>query len=253
MVSCALCGGQLSSLSQKRASDGYICKDCFELLPKSMHNNISKYSIANLKTIIEYREDLDISEFSPTASFGKLHIDEIHGLFAISEKLDSEGIPVDKTDIFHCLDLREVGLTPTNPTADRSEKVFCDVELHCWFNRPDLSFVTTVKKKVNCPSKRVDKTHLDWDYPGDLIMFMKMFNQMLTNAQDKYTKQYINQFPDQRSVEIYKAQSLFMLADGYDINLLNEQKDRLLSAFNDIPECVKIINNSYNLLVETLG
>lgn len=252
MALCALCEKPLSSLSQKRISDGYICKNCFDLLPKSMRNNITKYNSSNLTTILDYNKNLDISMFSPTASFGNLHIDEIHGLFAISEKLDNEGMPVDKTDIFHCLDLREVGLTPTNPVADKTGKVFCDVELHCWFNKPDLSFTIPIKKKVNCPSKRVDKSHLEWDYPGDLIMFMKMFNQMLQNAQDKYMKQYVEQFPDRHSVEIFKAQSLFMLADGYDIDILNSQRDRLMKAFHDIPECSKIIDDSYNLLLDTL-
>ena len=252
MALCALCERQLSSLSQKRISDGFICKDCFELLPKSMRNNIIKYNTKNLLTIIDYNKNLDISSFSPTASFGKLHIDEIHGMFAISEKLDNDGMPIDTTDIFYCLNLREVGLTPTNPTVDKTGKVFCDVELHCWFNKPDLSFVVPIKKKVNCPSKRVDKTHLEWNYPGDLIMFMKMFDQMLKNAEDKYDKHYAELFPNARAVEIYKAQSLFMLADGYDINILNSQRDRLMRAFHDIPECSKIINDSYNLLVETL-
>jgi hypothetical protein len=175
-------------------------------------------------------------------------------LFAISDKLDENDQPIDKTDIFYCLDLRDVGITPTNPTASGT-KVLIDVELHCWFDYPNLSFKTTIKNKVPCLTKQVKKDgkiYLDYDTPGDLTMFINMFNQMIQTAQEKYQQQFEPKFASKYTLDIFKAQTLFMLADGYTLDIINSQRDRLMKSFHDIPECSKIIDNAYNLLIESL-
>lgn len=252
MGQCILCESEISIISQKKILNGFICKGCYDKLPKSIKNNLIKYHSDNLKTISNYMDNLNKKIFFPTASFGNLHIDEIHGLFAIEENLKENFNPQELTDIFYCLNLKEVGLNATNVAVDKSNSVICDFELHCWFEYPECSFTVPVKKKAKCISKRSGKD-ISYELPGDYFIFLNLFNQMLDNARKKYEEQNKSKFISKSNFDKFKAETLFMLSDGYDINEIQKQVEILKSAFRDFPNYLSIIEQAYYILFDSLN
>lgn len=241
----------MSALSQTKILDGSICKICVNKLPKSIRKNLHKYSLSNLETITDYMDSLNKDLFFPTASFGSLHIDEIHGLFAISEKLDDNDYS-NLTDIFYCLNLIDVGLTPTNVKVDKRNQVYCDFELHCWFKYPECSFTVPIRKNVKCPSKNKNKTELTYEMPGDYHIFLKMFNQMLDTARQKYKEMTEPQFISKSRFDLFKAETMFMLSDAYDRKEVETQKDILMGAFEGQENYQSIIMHAYHLLMNNI-
>lgn len=250
-MECALCNMEMKRHMQK-ILDGCICKDCMGRLPHSIHKNIMKYSRQNLATIVDYMGNLQKKQFVPTASFGSLHIDEIHGLFVVQENLKDNFVAEELTDMFYCLSLKEVGLTPTNVAVDKSNQVTCDFELHCWFEYPECSFVVPVRKKVKCPTKRKNKSELTYEMPGDYQIFLKMFNQMIETAKKKYEEESEGKFLSQPAFLLFKAETMYMLGDGYDRDDVERQKDTLLSAFEGQAEYESLIMQAYHILMNRL-
>lgn len=251
-MECTLCSQEMSKLSQIRVSNGFICKNCLKRIPKSIKDNLTKYSIENLTTIVNYMDALDRKDFTITASFGSLHIDEIHGLFVIEDDIKKVKDVNEFTDMFYCLDLREVGLTPTNPTQSGSN-VLCDFELHCWFDYPECSFTIPIKKKAKCNVKRLNSKEIQYEYPGDYFIFMNMFNQMLETARKKHRERNKEHFVSKTHLDLFKAHTLFMLSDAYDIQEVESQRNKLLKAFQGETEYISIINQAYNILLNALN
>lgn len=252
MGQCVLCEAETSIISQKKIWNGFICKGCFDKIPQSIKNNLTKYHSDNLKTILNYMDNLNKKIFFPTASFGSLHIDEIHGLFAIEENLKENFNPEDFTDMFYCLSLKEVGLNATNVSLDKSNNVICDFELHCWFEYPECSFTVPVKKKARCPSKRNGKD-ISYELPGDYFIFLNLFDQMLNTARKKYQEQNEPKFISKSSFNRFKAETLFMLGEGYNIDDVKKQYGILKHAFEGFPNYLSIIEQAYYILSDSLN
>lgn len=250
-VQCGLCNGEISRFSAKKTKDGVLCRECAERLPKAVTGSLSSYTLAGLQTIEEYMKHLRKDLFTPTASFGCLHIDEIHGLFAVEERLSDD--VKDLTDIFYCLNLKEAGLVPANVSTDRRGNVFCDFELHCCFEYPQCSFKVSVRKKVKCPSHRKNKSEISYEMPGDYCIFVKMFDLMIESARKKYEYSSQEHFMSFSKFQLFKAKTLFMLPDGYNLDDVIRQKEILIKAFQNQKTYMDIIQEAYFILTDSIG
>lgn len=263
---CILCGAATNLLKRKKTKDGMVCSVCMSHIPKSIKNDIKNYSFEDLRDIVSWVEEYQpkyIKKFEETASYGNLHIDEYHGLFAICEKkqLVDGNIPDSCVDIFHCLDLEDVGIATKHANANENS-VNIDVELMCVLSQPSISFKKIIKSNVSCAVKRINSETLQYSEPEGLSIFRNMFNQMYKTALEKYNFHTQNDFLTKHDIEVFAAKSLFMLEDGYTKEELKQQRNRMLKVFhpdesrNDttlMAEYTKKINDAYKLLVKQEG
>lgn len=255
MAQCMMCGKQMSMFNQIRLADGYICKSCSEKLPPVLKSKIGGYSLRTVETILRYSENPLFQKFNETAKYGKLHIDEMHGLFLVSE--NSEKITEqDKKSIFYVLDLSNVGLYCTNPRLFRGS-VAVDIKYDCEFEPLGFNFSIDIKQQVFCASKKIQGgTRLEWDEPGDFSMFRNIFNQMIRNESDKFNKRYQSVFMTKSELDVFKARCLFMFEDGEAFTSadLKTRRNSLMKTFHtDVSAnpalCAQRINEAYRVLL----
>lgn len=254
---CNICDKELTAFNKRKIYDGFICKDCCGKLPKVTLNQISNLRHFEIMDLIENTEREKLKKFEATASYGKLHIDEFNGLFAISDKLDKDGKPMNSRDIFKCTDLMEAGVYCVKPTVTKNNKVICNIEFKFRLIRPVIDVKLTLKVGTACFSKRTDSNHLEWDEPGDLSMFRNMFNQMLRTENEKYANPLRDYFLNPENVELFKAKTLFMVDDEYTEEEIRSQRKRLMKVYHpdadeNTSEYAKKINEAYRLLLGKL-
>lgn len=235
MAQCRYCNGDV--LLGKPILDGVICKECYSRIPKVTWPFISGYSAQDISLLIGMKGSG--KTFEPTATYGKLQIDELHGLFAIEYKGE---LPV-----FDCLELDEMGIYCVKPSADRNNSVYCDVEFGCKFQNSNIKLRVELKNHVNCHSHRKDSTHLEWEEPGDLSLFRNMFMQMYDDARAKYNRNVSNNLISKQDIELLKAEALFMISGTYSDTELEEKKTKLLSIYSTDEEQQQV-NKAYMLL-----
>jgi hypothetical protein len=245
-------------LAQRKIENGVICKDCAAKVPSVIRGKLTNYYDLELRTLIDKvrlsQERND--KFAATASYGKLHIDEVHGLFAISNKVTSDGRLSDPSSVFHCLDLTEVGLYCTDPAAQQG-KVTCNVEFSCSMEKLNIAFKAKIKTGASCDSKKEAGNQLSWVEPGDLSLFRNMFNQMIVTEAEKVRMNYSQRFETQATIDLFRAETLFMLEGEYTEEDVKAMRNRLVKVFHpDVSNAdvryIQIINDAYKTLIEGL-
>ena len=121
MSNCLVCERNVHWFSGVPVHGGRLCKSCAGKLPSLLLKRGRDLQEYSLKNALQKTAD-NVERFSATASFGELHIDEIHGLFCIARSLNSGGKPVKENNVFSVYDLTEVGVTCTSP-RDSNGKV----------------------------------------------------------------------------------------------------------------------------------
>ena len=253
-MNCMLCPNQIKGFGGIKIYNGQICKECASKLPSLIVENAKNMSYYTLQIAYNYVVE-NKKRFRATSSYGKLHIDEIHGLFAIADKLDEDGKPKTGCNVFAACDLTEIGLCSKNPRIDHN-MVNIDIELTFSLENPKCTIVTCIKKGVHCKQKRVDSSHVTWEEPGDLEMFRTLFNNMLEG-----TVQRVNEYLCGKTVydfELEKARALFMLTEDYTAEELKKARRLMMKVYHpdttdvDVSREVQIINNAHLLLKEHL-
>ena len=249
-MNCLLCSSPIPALSGTKLKNGRLCKSCASKLPSLMLEGAPYLQEGSLNHAINYVAE-NMEKFSATASYGELHIDEVHGLFSISSQLTKDDKPKSGNNVFSIYQLSEVGLTCTSPRADHNN-VLVDIEFTCRLEDPYLFIKKVIKKGVRCHTKRVDSQHVSWDEPNDLAMFKTLFNQMLSCAWEK-----VNQTLCGKTVyefELEKARAIFMLPKDYTSEDLKKARRLMMKVYHpdksgeDVTREAQIINNAYNLL-----
>ena len=172
-MNCLVCGEPLSPLSSIKLQNGRICKQCESKLPSLMLKGtpyIQEFTLKNAMDCVAKNMKI----FNSTASFGRLHIDEMHGLFAISKDLGVNGKPKNGNNVFSVYALTDVGIFCKSPRVEHN-KVFVDIEFRFVLEEPHFSQSVLIKKNICCKSNRVDNKHLEWEEPADLSMFKTLF------------------------------------------------------------------------------
>lgn len=254
-MNCILCNNKVG-LKSVKLKGGRICKSCASKLPSLFFKNapyIHEYSFK--RAMFHVVENME--EFCATASYGKLHIDSIHGLFCIADKLTKDGKPKSGNNVFSIYQLTEIGLTCKSPKAEYG-KVFADVEFSCRLTDPEFSIKTIIKKHAKCTYERVDSTHVSWEEPSDLAMFKTMFEQMISGAFER-----VNQMLCGKTVyefELEKARAIFMLPENYTEADLKKARRLMMKVYHpdkagedDVTREAQIINEAHDLLKSHLG
>lgn len=255
-LNCILCENPLPMVGGVSIHNGKICKTCATRIPSIMLENAKNWSSYTLEVAIDYEDEL-YDKFDETASYGDLHIDTTHGLFALSKKM-KDGRPIER-NVFSIYDLSEVCLCCGSPVVNSHNQVHVDIEFRARIEKLSLPIRTTVKKGVLCQSKKIDSEHLSWEEPADMLMFIQMFNTMLKGTWEKMQMYLCGR--ELYEYEIEKARAIFMLPERFTMEDLKKARNMLVKAYHpdmagedDVyaSEATKIINNSYKLLQQYL-
>lgn len=254
MAKCMICNKQISMFSQK-ISDGYLCKECAAIIPTVLKGKLGALTSSTIRSVMAYTENPLFHEFKETASYGRIHLDEMHGLFLVSEQPEKI-VPEDMTSMFYVLDLSNIGLYCTNPRVIKSS-VAVDVKFNCEFESLGLSFSLDAKRRVFCTSKKVQGgTRLEWDEPGDFTMFRNMFNQMLRNESDKFNRRYQSTFMNKSTLDIFRSRCVFLLDEDekFTKSGLKSRRNVLMKSFHsDVSTnsacSAQKINEAYRILL----
>lgn len=251
MSRCVICDEEIRSWRQTRIADGCICRNCSAKVPSIIGPQLSGMSTTSVQRLIQYEESPLFKRFSATASYGAVLLDEMNGLFAINEKLTSDIKLENTSNIFHVLDLTEIGIYCVKPRIYRNS-VAIDVELQFAINSLQFKYKSVIRSQVFCACKKVDSTHVSWAEPGDLSMFRNMFNQCIKNEEIKLKRKYEKSFMSKEELSIFQAKCLFMIEDDFSRSELRQQKDALSRAFDSAVSSdvyMKKINEAYSILL----
>ena len=270
MKICNICNNKASWLTRKKLSnDLYLCKNCLMKIPKTAIEMLSHLNTFDIKSLIEY-EEKEIPNlnkiFIRTCSYGKLHLDEINGLFAICDIHcfdNNKKLKFDIKDIFLCSELNTISmkLIP-NQSQPNKNKIVGNLNLIATLNYPSLNINTIIKRKINVEYKEVEEKYIIWEDPIELKYLKNTFNNVMRNIKinelNNYYKKQIENIND-TDIELIKAMAMFMIKDrNYTITDIKEQRNRLLKMYHpdegnlNSSEYASDINHYYQILVKNI-
>lgn len=210
MGTCILCNSRVTFWGRKTLSDGSeVCGTCEKMMPFPFRNE-------HYTTSAEYEDGFKYAKmvrekvcnvFSATAQYGRMFLDETHGLIAIC---DATNVGKDGklkqliSDIFYCLAIEDPEFS-MEPVKNTSSQVTCRVMFRGYLAKYNVSVDTRVKGNVNCHLIRDGQGGASWKEPDDLISFKNIYNQMLKREYDAlYANEQKKEEEKQR--EEYKRQ-----------------------------------------------
>ena len=252
-MKCDICGKEVGLFDKKKASNGTLCFNCYKEFPEILQPKISHLTINEIAEIVDYENQLKRIDFIESASYKKIHIDDMHGLFAIQDKCITDGNPL---NVFSVLDLKDISLHCKNPKANNSG-VTCTIELTCEFQNENMSFKTTIANSAKCDVERISRSQVEWREPDELNMFRNIFNQMLKNTVEKYQRETNWSYRFKSDYDYFEAKSIFLLDDDYTEEDVKRRRKLLMKSFHpdngDIdPSCAIKINNAYKVLLKKI-
>ena len=149
---CAICGGEIGLLGNRKLNDGNLCKDCASKL-SVWFTDRRKSTVEDIRKQLEDREEnkKKIQQFQITKSFKgsarQVYIDETKGWFAIANKLSVEENP----DI---LNLTQITGCHLDVNQNRTEEYYKDTEgKNQSYNPPryKYSYDYKIELSVNAP------------------------------------------------------------------------------------------------------
>ena len=255
MPQCIICHSDTSLLSQKKSLDGYLCGSCVNKVPRVFHSALSLYNTQDIQLIMDYEEQMKKKGFSATSSYGKLHLDEMNGLIAICDKIDSDGKPIGNADIFNCVYLDNIGLYPVNPRQSKKD-VVCDVEFQCVYNYPKMKFKLNVRQNVKCDFKQINKTQATWSEPGELSMFRNMLDQTIKTSVKKAMEERERGMTPY-DFDMMKARASLHVYEGCSKELVHRQYENLKRLYEtggyskeDSEMYISALTYYYNMLMQ---
>ena len=88
---CAICGGEIGLLGNRKLEDGNLCKECAKKLSPYLTDR-RQSTVEEIRQHLQYREDNKrvLLAFNPTRAFGhgytKVYVDENQGMFIITRE-----------------------------------------------------------------------------------------------------------------------------------------------------------------------
>lgn len=231
MARCGVCGSDVSALTAKKAADSLLCAKCADKIPQVMQKNISDYTARSLASIAEYETEMRKKEFASTSAIGKLHLDEMNGLFAICDKSDGNGNLVGSADVFDCVYLENIGLYPIDPRQSKKD-IVCDVELSCSYSYPPMRFKVKVKQNVKCDFKQISKGQATWSEPGELSMFRNMLDQTIKTSVQRAMEER-DRVIGPYALDIMRARAALHVYEGCGRKLLNRQFQAMMDMYQN--------------------
>lgn len=262
-VHCDICGKKASLLTRSELTDGSIvCFDCiYDLgLPSYVSENISDlYDLEKLLQLKEYmkysKEELE-PKFHETASYGKIHLDETHGLFYIDEGLFSTPMYTELKNVSHF----EMSFQPEELKEGAfNNKVSGSVLAILGVEWPNYVYAKTVAEKIKTEAKKtMFSSNVTYSDPVGLDLFVARFLSAMSAANGEEDIQ-TEHFQSEMS-ELEKAKVLFMLDDRDNLSLeeVKKQRNRLIRMYHpdtgsaEDTQYAQKINKAYEVLKRSL-
>lgn len=294
MARCILCGKETTILRRRKLSDGaWICHPCEKALPFPFREfpYASSGDMQNGAEYARFAEETLYPAFSKTCSYGRMALDERHGLFVFCDATNfgkdgklKQFVP----DIYHCMSVGNPSFL-VEDTGYAAKTVTCRVLFEGSLNRYHVNLRTYIRKQVPCPVRPYENGSAFME-PADLSTFRNLYNQMLEIQLNLYRRQKeeeTRQYEEKRrrderireeqerkrkeekeresaaaqplDMELKQAMSLFMVEEGYTLQDLKRQRANLMSVFHPDngrvtdPVYASKINHAYELLVGRLN
>ncbi len=229
MGTCIFCNTETNFLTQHKIKDGVVCQSCCKKIPRVLWNALSTYDVESVRSIMNYEAEMRAKDFAITASYGKLHLDEMRGRIAIASKKGSSMKLPEDADVFDLLYLKEIGLYPKNIRQVKSS-VRCDVELYCDFQQPEMTFTVIVAQNIKCESHPINKNQISWSEPGELSMIRSMLQQAIRTAGNR-ARQKPNDAITPYEFALAKARACFHISEDYSQERLDSQYEAMTQMY----------------------
>lgn len=262
-MECVMCKKAVNIFSP-RLADGRICKNCRAFIPAGIR--LRSTESFYVKDIYEKNKE-KAAKFDATANLGSLYLDSVHNLFCISRG-QKNGNPTEYGNIFHVLELTGIGLVCTNVenTALKSgqsganvrDNIVCDVKLTIKTNEVQADYI--VKSKVRC-SFTYNGNKIEWNEPGEIQVFRKMFLQMFDNICGELTQkiEQMKELQDQIPTDEKWARGILYLSskDELTAEMLKKSRNRLIKVFHpdngfEDSSYSEMVNQAYKILSEKI-
>lgn len=261
MRNCAICNNKAGIiLSIKTTDEAYICSNCLKKIPRPF-KRLQYRSLYDMQTgINHYAKMVDFGferSFCATASYGRLYLDEIHGILALCDKskLKKDGTLKEYiADLWPVLSLTDYRIEKELSKDGRS----CIVRFEAMLNDYSIALNEIVKEHEDL----ILVTDEDGTYIEDplslrffrslLVQTLDHHAKRLEDLQEKYRKASYekekeepaeNCAPSADLSEIERAKALFMLGDEFSKSDLKRQRAILLKAFH--PDAGNVADAKY--------
>lgn len=214
-MECDFCG-RTAGLGKKRTADGVICGDCAKKLPKLIEP--ASMTSETLYDFMKYEDRLKQTEFTESAEYKGLKIDNRHGLIACDGA------------VFYCLDLTDFAIFCDNVKGGRTG-VICDVMLELSVAMPDMQIKKKLAGGEHCSYKRISNSQVQWVEPSEVSVIRSMVMQMIRTENEKYATFCNENYFSKPAVDAMQAQFRLLLPDGYTADDVRKHRDVLLGAF----------------------
>lgn len=224
-MNCCVCNKKITffdKISSAHCDDGYVCKHCKSQFPSLF--NISRYTSKEIIELIEYTQK-NKAEFFCTTHYGKLYLDEAHGLLAYSQSEKSQKNKDSfKNNIFQADDLDYFEISLSEPRITQTV-VYSNVLMYMQFRKFNASFNKVIKYNEKSKIKRIDNQSMMFDPPMGYIFIRATVNQMINNSISSFRK-VIEELKETRmkieleraklsKTELFEAKTILMLDDNY--------------------------------------
>lgn len=256
-MECSLCGNKTNKLFSVSCKNGYICKDCFKQIPSLISSRIPSVSVENLKEYLDWKnQNAQIfEEFVSTSNYGLVHLDSLHGYFAIAEEKDFYDDELKSEDVFVApvyflssfLFSMEVG------KQDKNMDVPVDVKLSFTLTDPSFTVSNLVVKHDECSVFINEYQEAEYSLPYRAQIF---WDELINTNNRMVAGEDVHSVNLDLIKETERAKGLFMVDENYTESDLKHIRNILLKSFH--PDSyddgraeirTHIIQESYELLL----
>lgn len=263
---CCICNTELSLFDKFLSSkcyDGVVCKHCKNKFPSLF--SITGYTSKEIVELINYVQK-NKKEFFCTTHYGRLFLDEVHGLIAYNkgEKLDDKKTSL-QNNIFKADDLDLFEISLSEPKISRTV-VYSNVLLYMHLQKFNASFNKIIKSNEKSTIKRLDNRSMVFDPPMGYVFIRAVANQMISNSISNFRKLVDELIAERNKIdreranlsqtELFKAKTILMLDDSFTQEDVKKHYRHLTKCLHpDVnqgygDEYMQKINWAYELLSE---
>ena len=263
-VYCSECGKKTKLLFRTKLTDGNcLCSDCTSAIPSYMRESLAlTYSLEDYRALISHIEESKRELrpiFQETHHYYSIHIDTIHNLFYIGDRIDDQTVfhrfryISNYKFAFHAEEFKE---------GTFGDKVRGKILFNILMDIPYFHYEEILARNVKVKAKKTFfGSEVQYEDPRDLQEFLAFFD-MAFNADKEDFYSIYDSFGESASntSELQQAMALFMIDDLSDvtINELKEQRNKLIMIFhpdksprND-EKYARKINAAYEVLKQNL-
>lgn len=186
----------------------------------------------------------------PTASLGKLFVDEKNGYIGICK---SKRYKPKKCTWYRLDEIENVGLYCTNPRIDMKYRVLVDCQFECDVPKEGKHIKLLVRTGIYCQHHphSLNPQKEEWTEPGTISIMRGIINQAYLNTLQSETKWWSEQLYKVRDSALAQAIVAFYLDIHYTQQDVENRYHHLSEIFCGT-SAMKLVDKYYKLLLEAL-